>query len=151
MENDEDAFTTDTYLAANQTTRSRSSQSNHFAHHNQRNSTGKGAKESHNDRYEEAPLLSRDIDGDSDTLISDFDSSGDTTPTWSGAKDFEGRPWWNRPSVRLNAVDNNYTSIDNALAVLATPAILPLHARLRWHHCPQTQPYTRPDLQRCSG
>ena len=101
MENDQDAFTTDTYLAANQTPRTRSSQPNHFAHRNQRSSTDFGAKQSHNGRYEEAPLLSRDVDGDSDTLLSDFESGGDTTQIWSGAKDFEGRPWWNRPSVSL--------------------------------------------------
>ncbi len=46
--------------------------------------------------YEDTPLLSRI--GDEDEYVQG--SGQDEGPSWSGARDFEGRPWWNRPSVR---------------------------------------------------
>lgn len=50
--------------------------------------------------FDETPLLSREVDHDygSSTEASD---DGDTRgpPAWSGERDFEGRLWWNKPSV----------------------------------------------------
>ena len=103
MENGEEPFATDSLLVAETTTRSRSSHLNHFAHGSRRKSADKDVKGPHNSRYEETPLLSRDIDADSETLLGNPDESDDPSATkWSGAKDFEGRPWWNRPSVSLS-------------------------------------------------
>ena len=103
MENDEEPFATDSLLVAETTMRSRSSHVDHFAHGSRRKSAGNDVKVSHDGRYEETPLLSRDIDADSETLLGIPDESDEpSSTTWSGAKDFEGRPWWNRPSVYLN-------------------------------------------------
>lgn len=50
--------------------------------------------------YEDTPLLSRDIDDDYDTHASRREDGDDRgPPRWSGERDFEGRPWWNKPSV----------------------------------------------------
>ena len=50
--------------------------------------------------YDETPLLSREANHDygsrSDTPDQE-ESRG--PPEWSGERDFEGKPWWNRPSV----------------------------------------------------
>lgn len=58
---------------------------------------------SHKERdHEQTPLLQRDTDG-VDELEGDRESGGDdgrVPPTWEGERDFEGRPWWNKPSVR---------------------------------------------------
>lgn len=51
--------------------------------------------------YEDTPLLSRGIDDDFERPEQNAPGEGDNgEPEWSGAKDFEGQPWWNRPSVR---------------------------------------------------
>ena len=103
MENDEEPFAADSLLVAESRMRSRSSHVDSFAHGSRRKSADNDVKVSHNGRYEETPLLSRDIDADSETLLGNADDSEEpSSTTWSGAKDFEGRPWWNRPSVPLN-------------------------------------------------
>ena len=49
---------------------------------------------------EDTPLLSRNIDEDDERHSEDAGSEhGGEHSDWSGARDFEGRPWWNRPSV----------------------------------------------------
>ena len=51
---------------------------------------------------EDTPLLRRD--GDQEDEIDGYtehgESNGRAPPTWDGERDFEGRPWWNMPSVR---------------------------------------------------
>ena len=51
--------------------------------------------------YDDTPLLSRETDQDYGSNREGFDD-GDSRgpPEWSGERDFEGKPWWNRPSVR---------------------------------------------------
>lgn len=50
--------------------------------------------------YEDTPLLSRDIDDDCGARAPHREDGDDRgPPSWSGERDFEGRPWWNRPSV----------------------------------------------------
>ncbi|KAI9876985.1 MAG: hypothetical protein M1830_005112 [Pleopsidium flavum] len=44
--------------------------------------------------YEDTPLLSR-IDDD----VTSEESGHDERPRWSGERDFEGKTWWNKPSV----------------------------------------------------
>lgn len=103
MENDQEPFATDSLLVAETTMRLRSSHHDQFADGSRRKSADADVKESHKGRYEETPLLSRDIDADSETLWGNPDESDDPSATrWSGAKDFEGKPWWNKPSVTLS-------------------------------------------------
>lgn len=47
---------------------------------------------------EQAPLL-LDHPGKSSDATSD-NGDEDDAPEWSGARDFEGMPWWKRPSVK---------------------------------------------------
>lgn len=59
-------------------------------------------EQSHED-LEERPLLSRDVDGLYPPPNYQSTSSDDPEDTreqdWHGAKDFEGYPWWKKPSV----------------------------------------------------
>ncbi|KAL8656023.1 MAG: hypothetical protein Q9226_002813, partial [Calogaya cf. arnoldii] len=50
--------------------------------------------------YEHTPLLERDP-VHQDDISDDFSDHGTQTsaPEWSGARDFEGIPWWRRPSI----------------------------------------------------
>ena len=50
--------------------------------------------------YEETPLLERDFDGRQHG--SDGPPERDA-PEWSGARDFEGRPWYRKPSVSADS------------------------------------------------
>lgn len=50
--------------------------------------------------YEHTPLLERDPDDQDNTGDGSSDhGSRRSAPDWSGARDFEGRPWWRKPSV----------------------------------------------------
>lgn len=50
--------------------------------------------------YEQTPLLERALNSQEDTSDeSSIDGSERSAPEWSGARDFEGRPWWRKPSV----------------------------------------------------
>ena len=68
-------------------------------------STSKSAEEEEHlhDDLEERPLLSRDVDElypppDYRSTSSD-DPEDSQEQEWHGAKDFEGYPWWKKPSV----------------------------------------------------
>lgn len=48
--------------------------------------------------YEDTPLLSRIDNG-----VTDAEERGhNEPPAWHGERDFEGKTWWNRPSVRFH-------------------------------------------------
>ena len=100
MENDQ-GFVVDADLDA--VSRSRSRHSHGDRHRDQVAATAStGATEAVNDDpYEDTPLLSRTIEEDLATRPS---SPGSVPhygePEWSGASDFEGKSWWNKPSVR---------------------------------------------------
>ena len=50
--------------------------------------------------YDETPLLSREIEHDYGSSSAASDNEDSRGPAeWSGERDFEGKPWWNRPSV----------------------------------------------------
>ena len=62
-----------------------------------------GPSASHKERdHENTPLLQRDSNEEAeageDTEYGGED--GRAPPSWEGERDFEGRPWWKRPSVR---------------------------------------------------
>ena len=60
-----------------------------------------GGAEAHKDAdYENTPLLSRDPDDDYGAPAPRHQDDEDRgPPKWSGERDFEGQPWWNKPSV----------------------------------------------------
>ena len=49
------------------------------------------------------PLLggNRGQDQDGSSSPSNLTRDGEPTSAWEGERDFEGRPWWNKPSVRM--------------------------------------------------
>ncbi|KAI4227754.1 MAG: hypothetical protein L6R36_002174 [Xanthoria steineri] len=50
--------------------------------------------------YEHTPLLERELDDQENIGDSSSDhGSRRSAPDWSGARDFEGRPWWRKPSI----------------------------------------------------
>ena len=137
MENNEEAFVTETNFAAGLTSRSHPSQSARVPHRDPQSPNTYGA----NDRYEETPLLSRNIDAGSGPDSDDSGRSDDSAPAWSGAEDFEGRPWWDRPSVGSDDLDLVIQSTDKRLGLLVAPTFPALHTLLWWHHCPKDKPY----------
>ena len=61
---------------------------------------------------EESPLLSSNRE-DEDEEGSEH-GAGETRgpPQWDGDGDFEGRPWWNKPSVRVSDPNTKIAEID---------------------------------------
>lgn len=59
-----------------------------------------GNQEEENDR---TPLLKKGQNqrGGSRSDVDDGEGDNRGPPTWEGERDFEGRPWWNMPSVRF--------------------------------------------------
>ncbi len=104
MENNE-AFEAEATLEA----RSRSYRSKRRA-----NGAVNGGRGSHKENdYDETSLLSREIDQDyasADGTSDDGDTRG--PPEWSGERDFEGKPWWNKPSVSHGT--QNYSKFRNS-------------------------------------
>ena len=91
--------------------------------------------------YDETSLLSREINHDygSSTEASD---NGDTRgpPEWSGERDFEGRPWWSKPSVSQEHLDVRGQLLTKPSGLLAITTFLPIHSRLGRNRRSKTQP-----------
>ena len=60
-----------------------------------------------NTHDEETPLLSRDHEVEGRGASESSPGETRRTPKWDGEGDFEGRPWWNKPSVRNSQSDMN--------------------------------------------
>lgn len=59
-------------------------------------------------RHEESPLLS----GDGPREASEVGASDIRGPSkWDGERDFDGRPWWNKPSVRSPILGMNSNTL----------------------------------------
>ena len=151
MENDEEAFATDPNFLADLRSRSRPVGLSTQRQQNPRGFSTDGAKEAHNGRYEDTPLLSRDVDAESETCSDGHENRNEAALAWSGARDFEGRPWWNRPSVSLNALLVGHRLCNSPSDILAAAGFPALYAGVRRHCCPENQPHTRPDMQRIFG
>lgn len=87
---------------------------------------------------EHTPLLSRT---DDDVTIAEDDTQDDG-PSWSGERDFEGKTWWNKPSVRIGyhhgvTVEVLLSLMVHTIGLLAATAVLPLHPCIRRHSRPQ--------------
>lgn len=51
--------------------------------------------------HDRTPLLKKTQDQERiSTHDTEHEGEGRQPPTWDGERDFEGRPWWNMPSVR---------------------------------------------------
>ena len=96
---------------------------------------------------EESPLLSSSR-GDEGEEASE-NGAGETRgpPKWDGEGDFEGRPWWNKPSVRILDPNTNKQRLTSSV-VLAPSSVLLLHSGIRWHDRPQNQPHRLPRMSR---
>lgn len=99
MENEE-AFEADAEVDALEQLRSRSSHRYTQKGHDKVTSDLGGFDSDRGNHNEESPLLSHER-GDGSTEASEH-GAGETRgpPKWDGERDFEGRPWWNKPSVR---------------------------------------------------
>ena len=106
----------------------------------------KGAPGRHT-RDEESPLLLsiREDEGEEATEHGAGESRG--PPKWDGEGDFEGRPWWNKPSVRITGPNTNRQRL-TSLVVLAPSSILLLHSSIWWHDRPKSQPNRLPRMPR---
>lgn len=53
---------------------------------------------------EDTPLLAREEEDEDDDASTGHDGDNVQTeePSWPGERDFEGKPWWNRPSVGIS-------------------------------------------------
>ena len=107
MENQNDqAFEADQDVNAFESLRPTSSASRRSSHKGKdtmKAAFGAFASQEH-EEHENSPLLGRDSDQRQDA---GYDSRGagehgDAASTWDGERDFEGRPWWNKPSVRTS-------------------------------------------------
>ena len=95
---------------------------------------------------EESPLLSsgREDEGEA---IEHGASEAREPPKWDGERDFEGRPWWNKPSVRFPDPNTKKQRLTSSV-VLAPSSVLLLHTGIRWHHRPKNQPNRLPRMRR---
>ena len=78
---------------------------------------------------------------------SEEDDNGDRRSTeWEGHADFEGLPWWRKPSVSL--FYNSCEHILMAIGVLVITPILPLISRNWWHCRSETQSHPKSHMRR---
>ena len=92
-----------------------------------------------NTEDDRTPLLGGDRGRDQRGSTSPSNGRGDdsTTPVWEGERDFEGRPWWNMPSVRTIAMWSwRGAKISMITGLLASPSLRPLHNGFWWRRCP---------------
>lgn len=150
MEN-EQAFEAEVDVEAFEIVDSRSRQrSSHKGHDTLKAAFGSlGPEEDGN--YEHTPLLPRENGQNQENprAAEDGNGPGRGPPTWDGEMDFEGRPWWNKPSVWIPSLRshidiNELTSTD----ILAPPSLRTLHNGLWRYHRPASQPHPLPCMPR---
>ena len=104
---------------------------------------------------EETPLLGYSEDSRSSYTtpgsISDGGDGGDERDNddkWAGSADFDGLPWWKRPSVccRIIPALTRMRLLTSAPGILAITAVYPLYLSFRWNNRSETQPYLDPHL-----
>ena len=96
---------------------------------------------------EESPLLSsdREDEGEEGSEYGAGEVRG--PPKWDREGDFEGRPWWNKPSVRVSNPKTNWQRLTSSV-VLAPSSLLLLYSGIRWHHRPESQTNRLPRMRR---
>ena len=101
MENEE-AFEADAEINGLQQMRSRSTYRSTQKGHDTEEADLASERNPHD---EETPLLSSDHEVEGTIASEDRPGVTRRTPKWDGEGDFEGRPWWNKPSVRYSQPD----------------------------------------------
>lgn len=101
MENDEEVYRVDLASPPH------SSHSNRLGQRNMQSDISHGASKGHGDGYEETPLLSQEIDRLSENESAEPLDRDTGAQQWSGANDFAGQSWWNRPSVSSHSREVN--------------------------------------------
>lgn len=97
--------------------------------------------------YEETPLLEREANHSRDSNDGPpEDGSERDAPEWFGARDFEGKPWWKKPSVSDKSLTLEGQLAANSIDLLASATIPDGHTCIGRCHCPQSRPHTRPHL-----
>lgn len=113
---------------------------------NQGHDTGKVASGTYI-HDEESPLLSSSRENEGEEASEHGAGETRGPPKWDGEADFEGRPWWNKPSVRIP--DSNTNRQRLTFSVVLAPASVLLHnSGIRWHHRPKSQPNHLPRMPR---
>lgn len=148
MENQNDqAFEADQDVNTYENLRSRSAHLSHQGHDTVKAAFGafERQEDADNDR---TPLLGRNGSGErGDSAKRDNgEDDGGGHPQWDGERDFEGRPWWNMPSVRAYKLRCERCVLIDVIGLLAPPALLPLHCGIRRCHCPPAQLDSLPHL-----
>lgn len=90
-------------------------------------------------RDDHTPLLSRERSqsyGSREETVAGGDGRGD--PSWDGERDFEGRPWWNTPSVGHEPSEFPAGSLNIYLGLLATTSLLSFRYVFWRRHRPPT-------------
>ncbi|CAF9909912.1 MAG: hypothetical protein HETSPECPRED_009556 [Heterodermia speciosa] len=93
MENDEEAYRVG--LASPP----RSSHSNRLGQRSMQSHISHGANKAHDNGYEETPLLAQEIGRLPENESAEPVDRAGGAQEWSGANDFAGQSWWNRPSI----------------------------------------------------
>lgn len=109
-----------------------------------------GGFESEAERNDEhSPLLPRVAgeDHDSDRTLGNDEEGRRGSPTWEGERDFEGRPWWNKPSVWILLLPGSI-KILILIDLLASSSFRLVHTGLRWHGRTASQSHTLSRLPR---
>ena len=90
---------------------------------------------------EETPLLSSDDDARLDTVRSiPEESNSRPPPLWSGERDFDGLPWWKRPSVRTkHTISRNAILTFNTTGLLVDAPLSNIYPRLWGNNRPKAQ------------
>ncbi len=79
---------------------SRDGQNSRFGHDAVTIANGGFERQSH--ANEDTPLL---IDGGNEDLAEGLDTDDNGAPVWPGQAEFDGLPWWKRPSVSQVGLD----------------------------------------------
>ena len=133
MENDEEPYRVD--LASPP----RSSHSNRLGQRNIQSYLSHGAGKAHDDGHEETPLLAQENDRLSENESPEPVDTAGGAQQWSGANDFAGQSWWNRPSVSSHSRETNGLLIQCTIGQLAAATLHTIYPRLRWDHRPKDQ------------
>ncbi len=100
MENEE-VFEADAEIRGLEQMRSRSSHRSTQKGHDAEIAALGGFESERETRNEESPLLSPDRGDQGREAPGNGADETRESPKWDGERDFEGQPWWNKPSVKF--------------------------------------------------
>ena len=109
MENEE-VFEADAEINGLEQMRSRSTHRSTRKRHDTEDADFASERNNHD---EETPLLLPDHENEGRDVSEDRPDETRRTPKWDGEGDFEGRPWWNKPSVRYSQPGMNVYNLND--------------------------------------